>query len=190
MSSHIAEKSDHLYIIIETRLIILTIQCICNILNNEIGLILPKYTESKEKRGIITSLISGFIGLAYEGIFSFLHNRRDKALHKTVKARETKANIKCNNLVHLEDTMVMYGVYNAETLEKLVNTIHIMHNKTTPTERLFAGDFSSAVIWYVNQRGVQHYAVKTLLYLRTLREKYGKMYEELIMQLHIQSKAI
>ena len=74
--------------------------------------------ERKEKRGIITSLISGFIGLAYEGISSFLHNRRHKALHKAVKDMETKANIQCNKLMHLEDTMVMYRVYNAETLEK------------------------------------------------------------------------
>ena len=40
----------------------------------------------KKKRGIITSLITGFIGLAYEGISSFLHNRKHKALHKAVKA--------------------------------------------------------------------------------------------------------
>ena len=65
-----------------------------------------------------------------------------------------------------------------------------MHNKTTPNERLFTGDFSGAFTWYVNQRGVQHYAVNTLLYLRTLKEKYVKMYEEFIMQLHIYAKAI
>ena len=33
------------------------------IFKNEIGLILPQYTERKEKHGIITSLISGFVGL-------------------------------------------------------------------------------------------------------------------------------
>ena len=91
--------------------------------------------------------------------------------------------------MHLEDTMVMYGVYNAETLGKLVSIVHIMHNKTTLNERLFPGDFSSAFTWYVNQRGVQHNAVNTLLYLRTLREKYVKMYEEFIMQICIYTKA-
>ena len=39
------------------------------ILNNEIGLILPTFPKDKKyKRIIIGSLISGFIGLAYEGI--------------------------------------------------------------------------------------------------------------------------
>ena len=30
---------------------------------------------------------------------------------------ETKTNIQCNKLMHLEDTMVMYGVYNVKALE-------------------------------------------------------------------------
>ena len=161
-----------------------------NILNNEIGLILPRYTDKQEKRGIITLLISGFIGLAYEGISSFLHNRRHKVLHKAVKAMETKVTIQCNKLMHFKDTVVMYGVYNTETLEKLINTVHIIHNNTTPNERLYAGDFSSAFAGYINQRGVQLYAVNILLYLRTLRDKYVKMHEEFIMQLHNYAKAI
>ena len=58
----------------------------------------------------------GFIGIAYAGISRFLHNRRHKALHKAVVAMENKINLQCNKLVHLEDFMGMYGVYNAETL--------------------------------------------------------------------------
>ena len=43
-----------------------------NILENEINLILPQIPR-KQKCGIITTLVSSFIGLAYEGISSFLH---------------------------------------------------------------------------------------------------------------------
>ena len=103
---------------------------------------------------------------------------------------EAKANMQHNKLMHLEDPMVMYEVYNAETLEKLVNTVHIIHNNTTLIEKLFAEDFSSAFRWYVNQRGVQYHVVNTLLYLRTLRGEYVKMYEEFIMELCIYAKAI
>ena len=45
-----------------------------NILENEINLILPQ-VPMKQKHGIITTLVSSFIGLAYEGISSFLHHR-------------------------------------------------------------------------------------------------------------------
>ena len=41
-----------------------------NILENEIKPLLPQL--SRHKCGIITTLVSGFIGLAYEGISSFL----------------------------------------------------------------------------------------------------------------------
>ena len=45
-----------------------------NILINEIDLILPQ-VSSKQKCVIITTLVSSFIGLAYEGISSFLHDK-------------------------------------------------------------------------------------------------------------------
>ena len=44
-----------------------------NILKNEINLILPQVPR-KHKHGIIITLVSSFVGLAYEGISSFLHH--------------------------------------------------------------------------------------------------------------------
>ena len=103
---------------------------------------------------------------------------------------ETRVNIQPNKLIHLEDSMVMYGVYNAETLEKLINTIHQMYNIITSNERLFAGELSAAFTWYINKNGVHHYAINFLLYLRTLREKYIERYEEFIMQLKMYANVI
>ena len=65
-----------------------------------------------------------------------------------------------------------------------------MHNTKTPNEKLIAGELSTAFTWYVNKNWVHHYVISLLLYLRTLREKYVKMYEEFIMQLHLYAKAI
>ena len=48
-----------------------------NILKNKIDLILPQILR-KQKCGIITTIVSSFIGLAYEGISSFLHHKRKK----------------------------------------------------------------------------------------------------------------
>ena len=45
-----------------------------NILENEINLILHQISR-KQKYGNITTLVSSFIGLAYEGISSFLHHK-------------------------------------------------------------------------------------------------------------------
>ena len=90
--------------------------------------------------------MSGFIGLAYEGISSFLHNRRHKALHKVVMVLDSKTTVQCNTLTHLEDSIVMYGIYNAEILGKFINTVHCIHNFTSPNEKLFAGQQDTALL--------------------------------------------
>ena len=63
-----------------------------------------------------------------------------------------------------------------------------MHDTATPNKRLFAGELSTTFTWYVH--GIHHYAINSILYLRTLKEKYVKMYEEFIIQLHMYAKAI
>ena len=63
-----------------------------NISENELNLLLPQIPRG-QKCGIITILVSSFIGLAYEGISSFLHLRQNKALHKAVNAMDRKADI-------------------------------------------------------------------------------------------------
>ena len=63
-----------------------------NILKNEIDLILPQVPK-KQKCGIITTLVSSFIGLAYEGIFSFLHHKHNKALQKAIKTMDSTTTI-------------------------------------------------------------------------------------------------
>ena len=78
-----------------------------HILKNRLDLILPKFPEElKSKRGIFSIIITGFIGLAFEGISSFLHNKRHEALHKGVKAMSIWTVIQRNELMHLQNTIV------------------------------------------------------------------------------------
>ena len=86
----------------------------------------------------------------------------------------------------------MYAVYNAETLEKLINTVHHVHNTTSSHERLFTGQQSSLTLrsLYANALGLQHYSMNSLLYLRTVQDKYIALYRELITQLHIYATSI
>ena len=77
-------------------------------MENEINLLLPQIPR-KNKHGIITTLMSSFIGLAYEGISSFLHHRQNKALHKAVNAMDSKANIQQNKLMQLKYMLEFYA---------------------------------------------------------------------------------
>ena len=73
-----------------------------------------------------------------------------------------------NKLMHLENLLIMYGVYNAETLSKLVKTVHVLHSWQMLVEQLFAGQQVAVYQIYSKMqdtRGVQHYVTNSLLYL-------------------------
>ena len=142
-------------------------------MKNEIDLILPQ-VQRKQKCGIITTLVSGFIGLTSEGISSFLHCKQNKGLHNAVKGMYSKTTIQYNKLMQLENSVLMYGVYNVDTLEKLIHTVHQVHNTTSSHERLFAGQQSTLTLrsLYANTLSLQHFSINSLLYLRTVPDKY------------------
>ena len=53
----------------------------------------------------------------------------------------SKANIQHNKLMKLDDTMLMYSIYNAENLEKLIKTVHKIH-----TQHLHMRNYLQAII--------------------------------------------
>ena len=165
-------------------------------LTNDIGKILPKFpTNNRQKHGAILASILGstaskVIGLADEGISSFLHHKRHKALHKAVAVMNKKTNIQHNRIHHLEDTMIMYGVYNSDTLTDLIDTVHRMQNFTTWNEKTFAGKLHDWMEIYSQDEGMCNYAINSVLFLTTVREKYVKMYERFIEELKLHSKAV
>ena len=97
-----------------------------------------------------------------------------------------EAKFQCNKLLKLDNTMLMYGIYNAEMLEKLINTVQELHNVTSSHEKLFAGEHNPALfrILYMNALGVQQYAFNSLLFLRIVQDKYISLYKELVTQLN------
>ena len=107
-------------------------------------------------------------------------------------AMNSKAEFQCNKLSKLDNTMLMYGIYNAETLEKLINTVQELHNVTSSHEKLFAGEHNPALfrILYMNALGVQQYTFNSLLFLRIVQDKYISLYKELVTQLKSYVSAI
>ena len=59
-----------------------------------------------------------------KGYLVSFKQKHENALHKALNAMSNQANIQCNKLMKLHNTMLMHGIYNAETLEKLINTVH------------------------------------------------------------------
>ena len=147
-----------------------------NILQNEIKLILPTFTETNRKKRFLSAVLgtvaSNIVGLAFEGISSFLHHKRHKALNKAIKQMNERQNIEYNRIYHLEDAMIMYGKYNSDTLTNLIDTVHRMYNLTSLKEILFVGRVNEWLKQQLRCYNDEHsYSITTLLFLRTLNEK-------------------
>ena len=56
----------------------------------------------------------------------------------------------------------MCVIYNSGTLERLINTIHKMHNK-----KPFMGKLNKWYQWYLSKDRAVHYAIHSILYITT-----------------------
>ena len=66
-------------------------------------------------------------------------------------------------------------------------------DRQTLYESLFKGKTSAAYESYLQMHcscGIQHYAVNSMLYLRTIKDKYIEIYNQCISQLHISATAV
>ena len=65
-----------------------------------------------------------------------------------------------------------------------------MQNFTAWNEKTFAGKLHDWMEIYAQDEGVHNYAIHSVLFLTTVREKHVKMYERLIKELKLYSKVI
>ena len=78
-------------------------------------------------------------------------------------------------------------------LEKLVKTVQVIHRRQSLIEGLFAGQSVATYEVYSQMQGAcstQHYAINSMLYLHTIKDKYTEIYNEFISQLRIYAKAV
>ena len=80
--------------------------------------------------------------------------------------------------------MIMHGKYNSDTLTNFINRVHRMHNLTSLKEILFVGKMNEWLRQELTCFNNEHsYSINTLLFLRTIKEKYVKMYERFMVEL-------
>ena len=65
-----------------------------------------------------------------------------------------------------------------------------MQNITTWKEKTSAGKLNGMYQLYLNEEGMHHFAINSVLFLATVWGKYVKMYERFIEELKTYSKAI
>ena len=86
--------------------------------------------------------------------------------------------------------MIMYSIYNSDTLTELIETVHRMQNTTSWRERTSAGKLNQWLVLYLHKDGMHYYAINSILFLTSIREKYVKMYERFLEQMKMYAKVI
>ena len=93
----------------------------------------------RERRGIgaiFSSVLPGLITLAVESLTSWIKGKQQNRIHQAVdKMRKTESDVK-NTLTQYQEDFLMYGKYNVESLNKLIDTLNLLHDKQTELEKL------------------------------------------------------
>ena len=140
------------------------------------------YSQSSQSS---TNMENTNLNFNFEDNSPFQEGIMSKTFQRTDNVMVSKANIQHNKIMQLGNSMLMYGVYNVETLEKLITTVHNIHNTTSSHERWFAGEHSPSIfrMLYAHTLGLHHYSINLLLYLRTIQDMYITLFRELLTQL-------
>ena len=111
-------------------------------------------------------------------------------MKKVVTVIEKKTDLQKNQIHHLEDTMIMHGIYNSDTLTDLIKKVQNMQTRTTQNEKTFAEKFTQLNQYYLNEEGTCIFVINSMLFLTSVRKRYVKMYGIFIEELKTYSKAI
>ena len=94
---------------------------------------------NRERRGIgeiFSSVLPGLITLAVESLTSWIKGKQQNRIHQAVdKMRKTESDVK-NTLTQHQEDFLMYGKYNVESLNKVIDTLNLLHDKQTELEKL------------------------------------------------------
>ena len=123
-------------------------------------------------------------------VYPAFYTTKGKRLYIKQFSYRNKVDFQHKRVFHLEESMVMYGIYNSDSLETMIDTVLKLHNQTTWNVKLFTGKIDNWYSWYLSEKGVGYYAINSLLFLTMARETYVNMYERLIYQLKMYSKVI
>ena len=133
---------------------------------------------NREKRGIgaiFSSVLPGLITLAVESLTSWIKGKQQNRIHQAVdKMRKTESDVR-NTLTQYQEDFLMYGKYNVESLNKVIDTLNLLHDKQTELEKLV----TTKMFTEVESIGDElDYSVELQLFLELAQEEHVTKYKE------------
>ena len=87
----------------------------------------------RTRRGIgalILSVIPGLITLAVESVGSWIKGKQQKRVDEAVSTMRAESQVDRNKLRQYSNDFLMYGKYNVDTLQNVIDTVNAMHRLT------------------------------------------------------------
>ena len=96
----------------------------------------------RTRRGIgalILSAIPDLIILAVESVSSWIKGKEQKRVDEALSAMRAESQVNRNKLRQYSNDFLMYGKYNVDTLQNVIDTVNAMHRRQTELEKQASG---------------------------------------------------
>ena len=133
---------------------------------------------NREKSGIgaiFSSVLPGLITLAVGSLTSWIKGKQQNRINQAMdKTRKTESDVK-NTLTQYQEDFLMYEKYNVESLNKVIDTLNLLHDKQTELEKLVTTKMFTEV---ENIGDALDYSVELQLFLELAQEEHVTKYKE------------
>ena len=108
----------------------------------ELKLMLAPSKVDRSRRGLgslILTPIPGLITLAVESVSSWIKGKQQRRIDEAVTAMRRETQAEKNKLRQYSNDFMMYGKYNVETLQNVIDTVNGMHRRQTELKKQASG---------------------------------------------------
>ena len=115
---------------------------LCEDLYSALPELKPTLGPLRKRRGIgnlILLAIPGLITLAVKSVSSWIKDKQQKRVDEAVSAMRAESQVDRNKLRQYSNDFLMYGKYNVDMLQNVIDTVNGMHRRQTELEKQASG---------------------------------------------------
>ena len=129
--------------------------------------------------------------LAIEELGGYLQRKRNKALQTALHKLDNTVHITKNMMHQLEKDFLLYGEYDINSTDTILNMFKGLDDRTNTLERWLSGHNSIMARNYMaTANGPTLFSHQLQLYLNCLKEKYIRLHENLVTELRLLLRSI
>ena len=157
------------------------------LLDEDISHAIPALGSAGRTKRFAAALIPAIAGLgtlAVESVSGYLQNKRNRNIAAAANALSRENGHIKNQLNRHDEDLLLYGEFNMNSTEELVETLQEMYSRQTLVEEVVSNLTRNwPAVYLENPAGAVLYSSHASIYLSTLTEKYLAMLRDLLTSL-------